>query len=52
MGRIKIIYELKAKQISQINIKRALAQIDEDEYLKTLENNMKHISKSRKVSNN
>ena len=36
-GRIKIKYELKAKQISPINIKKALTQIDEDSYLKTLE---------------
>jgi regulatory protein len=35
-GRIKIRYELRAKQISPINIKKALAQIDEDDYLKTL----------------
>lgn len=35
-GRIKIKYELKAKQISPINIKKALAQIDEDEYAVTL----------------
>ena len=36
-GRIKIKYELKAKQISPINIKKALAQIDEESYLKTIE---------------
>jgi regulatory protein len=35
-GRVKIRYELKSKQISAINIKKALAQIDEDDYLKTL----------------
>lgn len=35
-GRVKIRYELKLKQISPINIKKALAQIDEDDYLKTL----------------
>lgn len=35
-GRVKIRYELKSKQISPINIKKALAQIDEDDYLKTL----------------
>ncbi len=35
-GRVKIRYELKSKQISPINIKKALTQIDEDDYLKTL----------------
>ena len=35
-GRVKIRYELKLKQISAINIKKALAQIDEDDYLNTL----------------
>ncbi len=36
-GKIKITYELKAKQISPINIKKALSQINEESYLKTLE---------------
>lgn len=36
-GKIKIQYELRLKQISPINIKKALSQIDEDDYLKTLE---------------
>lgn len=35
-GRVKIRYELKLKQISAINIKKALAQIDEDDYLNML----------------
>lgn len=35
-GKVKIRYELKSKQISPINIKKALAQIDEEDYLKTL----------------
>ena len=35
-GRVKIRYELKLKQISPINIKKALAQIDEEDYIKTL----------------
>jgi regulatory protein len=36
-GRVKIKYELKKKQISDYCIKKALQQIDEDEYLKTLD---------------
>lgn len=35
-GRVKIKYELKQKQISDYCIKKALKQIDEEEYLKTL----------------
>lgn len=35
-GRVKIKYELKQKQVSDYCIKRALKQIDEDEYIKTL----------------
>lgn len=35
-GRVKIIYELKQKQVSEYCIKKALKQIDEDEYLETL----------------
>ena len=35
-GRIKIKYELKQKQVSEYSIKKALKQIDEDEYLKVL----------------
>ncbi len=34
-GRIKIKYELKNKQISEYNIKNALNQFDEEEYVKT-----------------
>jgi regulatory protein len=36
-GRVKIKYELKQKQVSEYCIKKALKQIDEDEYLKVLE---------------
>jgi regulatory protein len=36
-GKIKIKYELKSKQISPINIKKALSQIDEDAYLQALQ---------------
>jgi regulatory protein len=35
-GRVKIKYELKQKQVSEYNIKRALTQINEEEYLATL----------------
>lgn len=36
-GRVKIKYELKQKQVSDYCIKKALKQIDEKEYLATLE---------------
>ncbi|HTD94125.1 MAG TPA: regulatory protein RecX [Chitinophagaceae bacterium] len=35
-GRVKIKYELKQKKVSDYCIKKALAQIDEEEYLATL----------------
>jgi regulatory protein len=35
-GRVKIKYELKQKQVSDYSIKKALKQLDEEEYLKTL----------------
>jgi regulatory protein len=35
-GRIKIKYELKQKRVSEYNIKKAVSQIDDDDYLKTL----------------
>jgi regulatory protein len=35
-GRVKIKYELKQKQVSEYSIKKALKQIDETDYLKTL----------------
>lgn len=36
-GRVKIRFELKQKQVSEYCIKKALSSIDEDDYLKTLE---------------
>jgi regulatory protein len=36
-GRIKIVNELKFRNISPYNIKSALKEIDEDDYLKTLQ---------------
>ena len=35
-GRIKIKYELKQKQVSEYSIKKALKQIEEDDYVKVL----------------
>jgi regulatory protein len=35
-GRVKIKYELKQKQVSEYNIKKALKEIDEDAYLQIL----------------
>ena len=35
-GRIKISYELKQKQVSAYNLRRALEEIDEEEYQKTV----------------
>jgi regulatory protein len=34
-GKVKIKYELKQKQVSEYSIKKALKQIDEEEYLAT-----------------
>jgi regulatory protein len=36
-GKVKIRYELKQKQVSEYCIKKAMKQIDEDDYLKVLE---------------
>ncbi|MFM2326179.1 MAG: hypothetical protein RIR31_381 [Bacteroidota bacterium] len=36
-GRVKIKYQLKQKQVSEYCIKKALRQIDEEDYLKTLQ---------------
>ncbi len=35
-GRIKISYELKQKQVSTYNLRKALEEIDEEEYQKTI----------------
>lgn len=35
-GRVKIKYELKLKQVSEYNIKKAMKEINEEQYLKTL----------------
>lgn len=36
-GRVKIKYELQQKQVSEYSIKKALTQIDEEEYMKVLD---------------
>ena len=36
-GRVKIKYELKQRGVSEYNIKKAMRQIDEDEYLRILD---------------
>lgn len=36
-GKVKIRYELKQRQVSEYCIKKALAGIEEDDYLKTLD---------------
>lgn len=36
-GRVKIRYELKQKRISEYCIKKAMKEIDEEDYLKTLQ---------------
>jgi len=36
-GRVKIKYELKQKQVSDYSIKKALKQIDEEDYMKMLD---------------
>jgi regulatory protein len=52
-GRRKIVYELKQNQISDYCIKRGLSEIDEEEYLATLERltekKMPDILKDRNV---
>jgi regulatory protein len=45
-GRVKIKYELKQKQVSEYCIKKALKQIEEEEYLKRLTN----LSKAKYAS--
>ena len=36
-GRVKIFYGLKEKQVSEYNIKKAMKEIDEDVYIKKLQ---------------
>lgn len=60
-GRNKIKYELKSKQISNINVAKALATIDEEDYIKQLEKEFDsyysklksgaHLQKKQKIQN-
>ena len=51
-GRIKIIYALKQKQVSEYCIKKALAAIDERDYNKTLEKLFEQKLKTLKAEKN
>jgi regulatory protein len=51
-GRVKIKYELKQKQVSEYCIKKALAVIAEEEYLKTLEKLAEEKRKTLKSEKN
>ena len=51
-GRIKIKYALKQKQVSAYCIKKALKQIDEEEYLKTLQKLFEEKLKTLKSEKN
>ena len=51
-GRVKITHALKQKQVSPYCIKKALKQIDEDEYLKTLQRLFEEKLKTLKSEKN
>jgi len=51
-GRVKITHALKQKQVSPYCIKKALKQIDEDEYLKTLQKLFEEKLKTLKSEKN
>ena len=51
-GRVKIKYQLKQKQVSEYCIKKALKQIDEDDYLKTLQKLFEEKLKTLKSEKN
>ena len=51
-GRVKITYALKQKQVSPYCIKKALKQIDEDEYLKVLQKLFEEKLKALKSEKN
>jgi regulatory protein len=48
-GKVKIKYELKQKQVSEYSIKKALKQIDEEEYLATFKKLVKEKYASLKA---
>ena len=51
-GRVKITHALKQKWVSPYCIKKALKQIDEDEYLKTLQKHFEEKLKTLKSEKN
>jgi regulatory protein len=51
-GRVKIKYELKQKQVSEYCIKKALAGIEEEDYLKTLHKLAEEKRKTLKTEKN
>lgn len=51
-GRVKIKYELKQKQVSEYLIKKALKEIDEDDYLETLQNLFEQKNKQLSAEKN
>lgn len=51
-GRVKIRYELKQRQVSDSCIKGAMKEIDEEEYLKTLEKLMEEKLKDLQSETN
>ena len=52
-GRVKIAYALKQKQVSAYCIKKAMKQIDEDDYLvvlqKTFEDKLKTLKSEKNI---
>ncbi|MEP6674589.1 MAG: regulatory protein RecX [Ferruginibacter sp.] len=51
-GRVKIKYELKQKRVSEYCIKKALKEIDEDDYLQTLNDLLEQKLKTLKSEKN
>ena len=51
-GKVKIKYELKQKQVSEYCIKKGLKEIDEGEYLKTLNKLLDEKSSTLKTEKN
>ena len=51
-GKVKIKYELKQKGVSEYCIKKGLKEIDEEEYLKTLNKLLDEKSSTLKTEKN
>jgi regulatory protein len=51
-GRVKIRYEMKQRQISEYCIRKAMKEIDEDEYTETLNKLMEEKARSLKSEKN